>query len=306
MFKHILVPLDGSKEAERVVGIAAGFARTFDARVTLLGVVESAPEGSESRKRTREEQAHLEIFKKQLSEARQAFKKYLDGVEDRLKKFGVKTGVAVENGRPSEEIVKAARTRGADLILLLSKCDLDLPSGILGSVTDRVLRTSTIPMLIADPKMEFADDSLRLRHVLVPIDLAQISSRAIPVAVAIGKAFHAELRFLRVTPQVLYPGAAVGSPYSSNVALGGAVRDEAIKALEGILGDARKQGVKAEGQAGTGSPATVIIEVAANLEDCLIVMSTHGLGGLQRMVLGSVTDKVVRGTGRPVLVIPPV
>lgn len=304
MFKHILVPLDGSKEAERVVGIAAGLARTFGARITLLGVAESSVE-VDGRQRTPREREHLELFKKQLAEARAAFKKYLDGVQKRLDKYRVKSAVAVEDGRPSEEIVKAARDRGADLILLLSRCDAELAPGILGSVTDRVLRSSTIPLLIASPDMQIPDDSLMVRHVLVPIDLSQISSKAIPVAVSIGKAFHAELRFLRVTPQVFYPGMAIGSPYASNVALGGAVRDEALKALEGILGDARKQGVKAEGQAGTGSPATVIIQVAASLDDCIIVMSTHGLGGLQRMVLGSVTDKVVRGTGRPVLVIPP-
>jgi nucleotide-binding universal stress UspA family protein len=159
--------------------------------------------------------------------------------------------------------------------------------------------------MVAHPEMEIPDRRWTVSHILAPLDLSQLSSKAIPVGIALAKAFGADLRFLRVTPQVLYPALAAGSPYAANVYMGGALREESLRSLEATIEAARREGVTASGEAATGSPASVIIQAADGLDDCLVVMSTHGLGGLQRMVLGSVTDKVVRGTGRPVLVIPP-
>jgi nucleotide-binding universal stress UspA family protein len=294
MFDHIFVPLDGSKEAERVVGIAEGLAATFGARVTLFAVVE-APEQAED----------PTLFKRRLDEAGDAFKKYLEGIHRRLKEAGIRSSLAVVSGRPADEIVRGARDRRARLIVMLSRRDANLARGILGSVTDRVMRESTVPLLVAHPEMEIPERRWAVKHILAPLDLSQLSSKAVPVGIALARAFNADLRFLRVTPQVLYPALAAGSPYAANVYMGGALREEALKSLQVTIDDARREGVNASGEAATGSPAAVIIKVAEGLPDCLVVMSTHGLGGFQRMVLGSVTDKVVRGTGRPVLVIPP-
>ncbi|MBI4305574.1 MAG: universal stress protein [Chloroflexi bacterium] len=309
MFKHILVPLDGSRESEKAVPIAASLAKVFTARMTLMAVVEAtqAPEtaGSQARVPTPEEQAAADEARRQADEARQGYAAYLREIESRLKNAGASVSSQVRQGRPAEEIERVARDRGSVLIVMLSRRDPSLARGILGSVTDRVLRTGTVPVLVAHPETSLTSDGWGARHILAPLDLSQISSRAVPVAVSLAKAFNAELRFLRVTPQVLYPALAVGLPYPANVQLGGALRDEAMRSLEAVIEEARKEGVAATGDAATGSPASVIIQVADGLPDCLIVMSTHGLGGLQRMVLGSVTDKVVRGTGRAVLVIPP-
>ena len=227
------------------------------------------------------------------------------GVDRRLESAGIRTAVSVAAGRAAEEIVRTARDKGAGLIVMLSRRDESLARGILGSVTDRVLRESTVPLIVVHPETGIPEGRWSVRHILAPLDLSQLSSKAVPVGIALAKALGADLRFLRVTPQVLYPALAAGSPYAANVYMGGALREQALKALEATIEAARSQGVEATGEAGTGSPASVIIQVAENLGDCLVVMSTHGLGGFQRMVLGSVTDKVVRGTGHPVLVIPP-
>lgn len=312
MFKHILVPLDGSSESEKAVRIAASLGMVFKARLTLMAVVDApqAPEEARSqapgpRPPTPEGGEALEKVRLEADEARQGYANYLRQIEARLKDAGAQVSSQVEEGRPAEEIERVARDRGVDLIVMLSRRDPSLARGILGSVTDRVLRLGTVPVLVAHPETVVTGDGWGIKHVLAPLDLSQLSSRAVPVAIALGKAFKAELRFLRVTPQVLYPGLAMGLPYPANVQLGGALRDEAVKSLEAVIDQARKQGVAATGDAATGSPASVIIQVAEGLGDCLVVMSTHGLGGFQRMVLGSVTDKVVRGTRRPVLVIPP-
>lgn len=295
MFDHIFVPLDGSKEAERVIPVAEALAITFRARVTLFAVVEAPGDG----------EPNETPLKGRVDEAREAFKKYLEGLGRRLESAGIRTAVSVAAGRAAEEIVRTARDKGAGLIAMLSRRDESLARGILGSVTDRVLRESTVPLIVVHPETGLPEGRWSVRHILAPLDLSQLSSKAVPVGIALAKALDADLRFLRVTPQVLYPALAAGSPYAANVYMGGALREEALKSLEATIEAARRQGVKATGEAGTGSPASVIIQVAENLGDCLVVMSTHGLGGFQRMVLGSVTDKVVRGTGRPVLVIPP-
>jgi nucleotide-binding universal stress UspA family protein len=81
--------------------------------------------------------------------------------------------------------------------------------------------------------------------------------------------------------------------------------DEARRSVAGAAGVLREQGVNVTTKVVIGDPAEEIVDYAADNDVDLIVMCSHGRGGISRWVFGSVTEKVLRGTAIPLLVIRP-
>ena len=81
--------------------------------------------------------------------------------------------------------------------------------------------------------------------------------------------------------------------------------ENATKYLQKFVENAEAAGLKARAQVHVGNPSIQIVNEAASTEGSIIVMATHGAGGIKRWIIGSVTDKAIRSAHRPVLVIPP-
>ncbi len=129
MFKHILLPTDGSELSERAALAGIEFARSVNARVTGVHVVSSA-----------EQLAH---------EAKMRPKGILDFVEGTAKDYGVPCECLYVTGDyPFEEIIKTAAKRGCDLIWMASHGRTGVVELFLGSETNKVLAHSTIPVLV--------------------------------------------------------------------------------------------------------------------------------------------------------------
>jgi nucleotide-binding universal stress UspA family protein len=141
---------------------------------------------------------------------------------------------------------------------------------------------------------------LTIRRILCPVDLSETSHHAIEHAVAISRWFRASVSVLHVYSPMFMPIPslpAVEDRVSESEL--GRVRVE-VGALCAAAGAADVD-VLVE----VGAPARLIVERAADLPADLIVMGTHGAGGFERLVLGSVTEKVLRKAGCPVLTVPP-
>lgn len=141
MFKHIIVPVDGSDCSLHAADLAASLAKELGAQCTLCtavdivttaGMAAAAPELVSAWLRTLEEQAQLT-----LKEA-----------AERLHKAGVEADTEVANGYPPDAIVEVAKNRGGDLIVMGSHGRSGLNRLFLGSVAESVLRTAPIPVLI--------------------------------------------------------------------------------------------------------------------------------------------------------------
>jgi nucleotide-binding universal stress UspA family protein len=146
MFKHVLLPTDGSKLSERAVQRGIQFAKEARARITALHVVPEfrmvveegfvSPMTSELKKRfERESQEHA--------------RKMLDKVEKAAKAAGVKCeAIAVVSDYPYQQIIEIARKKKCDLILMASHGRRGLSSLLLGSETAKVLTHSKVPVLV--------------------------------------------------------------------------------------------------------------------------------------------------------------
>ncbi len=334
MFSKILVPLDGSEYAEKIGGWIVGMARPLGANIVLLAVVNpdelrlpdtSAEPGHPVPGRKPLDKPGIENpvpaissrggkptvvpgFGTQVVDRAVEFaKNYLAREAQRLDSSGVPASYHVAVGSPAEEIVKFSRENKVDMIAMATHRESALARGVLGSVTDRVLHSTSVAVMAIHPKniMAFSGNVGAPNVVVVPLDGSVLSEAAVPVALEIAESCSSEVVFIRAVRFPYYGISGPGIEYYAGDYGIAEQRREALDYLDKFVRQAEEKHLKSRAHAAIGSPAFRIIEEAESLEGSMIVMSTHGAGGFKRWVIGSVTDKVVRSSGVPVLVLPP-
>jgi len=155
------------------------------------------------------------------------------------------------------------------------------------------------------------------KRLLVPLDGSRFGSRAIRYASEIARQFGGEVVLLQVIPRPTPIPATTGispvmeSPAGAEIAMQVALLDEKRETTRGkryLSNKARKirsQNIKSSYQVMVGDPAQSIMEFAKIESIDLVVMTTHGKSGIKRAILGSVADRVIRDSGKPVLVVRP-
>jgi nucleotide-binding universal stress UspA family protein len=145
MFKHILIPTDGSPVSAKAVKAGIAMAKRIGAKVTAYYAVEPVPMRLYGEGYVADRQMVAEFERR----ARVTAKKHVDAVERAAAKARVRCDALVEIARtPYEGIVEAARRRRCDLILMASHGYRGLMRLTLGSVTDKVIQLSKVPVLV--------------------------------------------------------------------------------------------------------------------------------------------------------------
>ncbi len=291
MYKRILVPLDGSLLAEMVLPLVRTVAQSFKSSVELLTVI--AP-GSLYDRRTGKEH----IFHEDLARVAKTFQD-----------AGIKATYNVVEGDPAERIIAAADAEPDTLIAMSTHGRSGLQRLVLGSVMDRVAHHALSSMLIVSPQAQGAAYPLdRLATAVVPLDGSPLAEQALPVARQLAAALSLHLTLVRAVPlPVVYAdlqyAAAMGNYYEESI---DASRDEALAYLERTATAQRQAGIANVATiASIGVPATVIVDTANALPAGITVMTSRGRSGAGRWLLGSVADRVIRTSDRPVLLVRP-
>ena len=280
MFKHILVPLDGSILAERILGPAASIAEAMSAKLTLLRVVPqfailaADPMLYEEMNRLGEEES--------IS--------YLRSQADALG-LSVPIDVTSDVGQPADTIIQFAEDHDVDLIMISSHGRSGLNRWVYGSVAERVLRQAPCATSIINARV--VHELPQRRKILVPLDGSDLAERALKPGKQLAFALGADLHLLRVTTS-----AHQMMETSSMREVFDEIEDkEALEAeayLESKTSDAPEGHVFFEVAVTKGTVAETILDYAAEHQIDMIVMSSHGRTGLQRWVYGSVAEKVLR------------
>jgi nucleotide-binding universal stress UspA family protein len=323
MFKKILVPLDGSEHSRKIVGWATGLAGALDAEIILLSVIDPEEiEILEATTRAGESKSEsvgnggavsstVRTPSDVINDAIAHAERDLQIEAERVKSAGVSAKISVGAGSPAEVIVSEAHLREVDLIAMATRRESALARGVLGSVTDRVLHSTSTPILTLYPGEihDFDETNGGPKRVIVPLDGSALSETAVQPAVEIAKAAGAEIIFTEILRLPFFGVGVAGIEYGAGDYSGDfgieAQKAEIAEYLQGFVTDAEANGLKASANIRTGSPSQQIVEEAAEIDDSIVVMGSHGAGGLKRWVVGSVADKVIRSARRPVLVIPP-
>jgi nucleotide-binding universal stress UspA family protein len=298
---RILVPLDGSRFAERALPTAYALARCANAELKLLHVLDfiHLVTGVESSD---------EVWLR--TTARNDAERYLDSCGERLEKAAVPARCAVAEGEPAEKIREEAEHWGADLIVMATHGHGAFDRAWLGSVADALVRESATPVVLVRvaEQPSAALESRALRHVLIPLDGSALAEQAIEPAVRFTRCSNARLTLLRVVrpAPVMIESVAATLPPQINRALieqEQRARDYLTRIADSLK--SRVEQISADVVTGKLSDAAEIIAYAEQHDVDLIALATHARSGIKRVVLGSVADKLIRGSPVPVLVVRP-
>jgi len=295
MFKHILVPLDGSKLAEAAIPAAASLSIIFRAPVTLLHVIErDAPE-------TIHHDRHLsnpEKANEYLAEvAKTAFSSEIK-VD-----WHVHTAAVADVARSIVE--HSAEEFQPDLIILCSHGNSGVHEVLYGNIAQQVAAASGTPVLLIKPD---GKGVFNPKHILIPLDNESIHDDVIPVAMDLARAYNAELNLICVIATLATltgEQAAAGTlmPVTANAYLN-MTEQNASEHLEGHLRAFQKEKIPSTAEIARGDPAPVIAKFADENGSDLIVFGTHGRAGLDAFWNRSVAAGVARRTTIPVLLVP--
>ncbi len=297
MFSRILIPLDGSKTAEKVLPYARRLATVAHVVVDLLGVVELTDIAGDI---ASNEAPYAEVL---IREAVRNSTEYLENMAKTFPKSRV--GYKVERGRPEDVIIAAAAVDRGTLIAMATHGRSGVTRWLLGSVTEKVLRGTVNPLLVVRaPRDAKTDGQAALTSVIVPLDGSDIAEAVLSRVAALAKALELHVILVRVyaLPLATYGGDDYYVP--DYIELKDQFKDEAEGYLNSTASLLRARGVAHVSTVVVeGSAADAIISLARKTPDNLIAMSPYGRSGLQRWVLGSVTEKVVRHCEDPVLIV---
>jgi nucleotide-binding universal stress UspA family protein len=298
MFTKMLIPLDGSRTAEKVLPYARALGGVLKIPVELLAVVDI---GEMATHITASKARFLDTM---VQDAERSSLDYLKGVA--AKATGVNIKCNVEKGRPEEVVIEKAAADKNTLIAMATHGRSGLNRWMLGSVTEKVLRGCENPLLLVRASEEInAEEKIQIKSVIVPLDGSELAERALPPVVALAKAMNLEVVLFRAysIPYSVYSGTDGYTAIDFEELLAG-VKDEAVEYLEKKTAELKKDGLaKVSYVAKEGFSADEIIALGRATADNLIAMCSHGRSGVKRWVLGSVTETVVRHSGEPVLVV---
>ena len=297
MFSRMLIPLDGSKTAEKVLPYARRLATVSDVAVELLGVVEMTDIAGDI---ASNEAPYAEAL---IREAVRNSTEYLENLAKTIRNGKVRCNV--EQGRPEDIIIAAAAADKGTLIAMATHGRSGVTRWLLGSVTEKVLRGTRNPLLVVcasgDSK---TDGEAALSSVIVPLDGSEIAETILSPIAALAKALELRVILVRVygLPLATYGGDDYYVP--DYLELKEQIKEEAEGYLNSQASLLQAQGVaEVSTVVIEGSAAEGIIGLAHKTADNLVAMSPYGRSGLQRWVLGSVTEKVVRHCEDPVLIL---
>lgn len=300
--KSILVPLDFSRASMQALDYATALAEQFKAQIYLVHVQmpdeASAVPGA----------GHL---MRECAESVTFLHEKLAGIKTERPPQFWPDNCHIRTGRVYEEICNLARELNVDLIALASRGNTGLKRLVLGSTAERVVRFSPCPVLVVRERkrkgnvgvsLVTSSKKFRIRKILAPVDFSQCSIAGAMYGAFLSKTFGAKLCLFHAfqpPPPVVVDRVSTSLSSTDGLNLKNARLDmEAFSKLD-FLGD-----VKCATEIRTGYPIDKICSEAKEPDIDLVVISTHGHSGFDRVLLGSVAEHVVRYAECPVLVVP--
>jgi len=320
MFERIFVPLDGTEHAERALPVATRIARATGGTLMFVSVVFPLVEYA-----TYTVSQTVDLHPTAHEAMRERASAYLDDVLLRYEAelAGLKTEKLITSGSASPSIFEEADLRHADLIVLCSRGETGLKRWLFGSVAQQAVRHSPVPILVLNEHGDFPPfaHQQQLLRVLVPLDGSSLAETALEptirlIAILAGSTQTA-LHLLEVID--------IPFPYGKmrvHSEVDQMMQQEETQKAQNYLHDVTTRllahlpvefnlMVTSAVVASKDIAKTILVEAEPTEEELqkepydLIAIATHGRGGLQRLLMGSVTEQLLGATKLPLLVVRP-
>jgi len=300
MYRRILLPTDFGPLTSEALTVARSLAAD-DAKIRLLNIID--------------EQALLPFpglslpsdFESRAAESLAALAREGEGAT-----WSIQTEIRM--GRIHSEILTTAKTWDADLIVIGSHGRKGVRKFFLGSVADRITRASPIPVCVVKAAEEHPK---QLRRIAIASDLGNSDKAASEHFEQLAKETEAEAWLIHAFDDNFWLGAWMlpvytsGNPLPTSVAVpketqktlesSRVLREKAIKEFAASYAE---HGIEVKTQLLSGDPPEAVCEFATEHDIDLLVAGTHGYGSLDRFLLGSTADKILRLSECPVLIVP--
>lgn len=278
-YRKILVAYDGSSSAQNALSLASQLAREDKSWIKVLAVVPPY-------------QGDLELVG--VSDIKEAITGPGQELLAEAKRIADREGVHIltnlEQGEPYEQIVHVAEEENCDLIIMGRRGKAKMERELMGSVTARVIGHTGKDVLVIPETSK-----LSWENILLATDGSTCCDNALARALEIAQERKVKLSAVSVvyTNDEFY---AVGQEVMKEL------YQEADKVLDKVRTWAGDLGVQTELFVRDGEPHQAITAMAAEISASLIVMGSHGRKGLTRLLMGSVTERVIGYADCPVLV----
>ena len=307
MYHKMLVLLDGSELAEVVYPYAKELAGRMDLDIILLHVY-----GPSVRDFAPMHQAYIERSARTIRHQAQEVRKKL-GIEPGAKPLKIRGEIAM--GYHADEILRYAEENAVDPILMATHGRSGIKRWVMGSVADKVLQATKVPVLLvrAGLEEETPYDQWPEKTIIVPLDGSEMAESVLPYVEALAKQRGTEptnVALLRICEPPVTP--SYYSPELSGVPLnwGEFMEQETARCkqasseyLANIAKPLTDKGISVQPQVLVGKAADEIVDFANKNPFSIIVMVSHGRSGLKRLVYGSTAESILLGVTCPMLLV---
>lgn len=295
--QRILCPVDFSTCSDQAVHAALGLAKRMGASLELVHVVQTPtyvlplmPMGGPP----------IDL----LRDLPKRLKAQLDALRDRLSAGQVTITTHLREGVVHTQIIERAQAISADLIVIGTHGHTGFTHVLLGSVAERVVRMAPCPVLTIGPTPRDARPESARDKILCPIDFSKPSMAALDYAADLARATNADLHITHVIPMLAY--AVASKEPADDPGFEARIRKDVKEHLAALQAKLTSASLAVSVSSIDGVPYEAIQRTAEQQGATMIVIGTHGHTGLDRLLMGSVAEKVVRTARVPVLAVRPV
>jgi nucleotide-binding universal stress UspA family protein len=287
-FRRILCPVDFSPASVRAFDYALKLASNYDAAIDLLHVVSPmTPAVYGAPFEAGDLTAEMETYAR----------KEIGKLTAKARKSGVPARAEVCLGDIAAEIDRAVRAKKSELVVMGTHGRRGFERWTLGSVTERVMRHCSVPLLTISEGKKARTAPPAIRNILVTTDFSEGSAEALNNAFSIAQECQSRITLLHVVHEP--PGELAFKLHQPALE---SVRHK----LADLIPEEARLWCEVASRVEAGVPYQVILNIVKAQKIDLLVMNIHGKGKLERALVGSTAERVVRGAGCPVLLVPPV
>jgi nucleotide-binding universal stress UspA family protein len=301
MFNPILVPLDGSQLAECVIPHVAAMARSFEAEITLLRMLEKNQNGTPAQL--------FDLLNWQINKTKAAL--YLEKTKARMQESGLRVRTVVLDGLVAEGITDYAQKQGMKLIILSSHGHSGLTQWGISSIAQKIILSAPTSLLIVraqqgrDRPGELSEAPV-YQHILVPLDGSQRAENVLPIITQLAHFHKPQVHLVQVveTPEM----ARQMPPTPEDVDLAAQVvarnREEAGHYLEEVKARSYLEGIDVHTHLVTSDNAAATLHQMGEQEHIdLVTLSAHGYTGNHQWPYGSMVNNFILYGKAPLLIV---
>jgi nucleotide-binding universal stress UspA family protein len=278
-FQKIVIPLNGSSLAEQAIATARAFARKYNAELEIVCV------------ENKEAEENLHLTNAEMAEYRTELQTYIGLVSELIEDDGLRVQTHYRYGEPSTEIDAVTRETNADLLVMTTRGKFELNQLITKSMAQRVIQKISTPTLLIRPTNNWRSRRSEFKNILVALDGSEASEMILPYIRAFTYHFNSKVHLFSV------PEGSESEGYSEKIK----------QYLDDIANTLSEEGMTVDTLVTGSGPARTILALSEEEKIDLIMMSSHGRGGVDRsdqIPIGSVALKVIQETTCPVFLLP--